>query len=125
MNTENRRPGEGDGIGNHLADDDRCPSKNVATAQVESNAIGLLMPHLNEDERQLRQALRNAQTWAAARAVHTHSDNARTILWMISDTASRWQFAPAACEDLTRVRHLCLRLRLASNDFEQLDGCHG
>ena len=109
---------------------DRTCDQEISTptppkSQVEADAIRLLMPGITEDERQLRQALRNAQTWAASFAVRTASDNARSLLWLINDTASRWTFAPATVDDLTFIRQTCLYLRMAANHFDRLEGEHG
>lgn len=94
-------------------------------SKVEADAIRLLMPGIAEEERQLRQALRNAQAWAASFAVRTPSEGARSALWLINETASRWTFAPATCEDLTDVRQTCLDLRMAANRLDRLEGGHG
>ncbi len=106
-------------------DQEQNPTKCEPRSQVEADAIRLLMPAIEEDERQLRQALRNAQTWAASFAARTPSESARSLLWLINATAARWTFAAATCESLTYVRQTCLYLRMAANHFDRLEGGNG
>jgi hypothetical protein len=112
------------GSGSHVSveADNAKPSPKAPISQVEADAIRLLMPAITEDERQLRQALRNAHAWASSQHPALTSDTARGLLELISDTASRWTFAPANVEDLTFIRQALLYLRLAANHFERLEG---
>ena len=79
-------------------------------------------PWESTDKLALRDRLLNCQRLAASRAARTVSDNARVIFWMICDYAGRSAHSTAPIERLEEDRQCLLRLFMAGNSAELLEG---
>ena len=93
-------------------------------APVEADPIGLLMPWTGKEERWLRNRLLIAQQRASCRALAAKSPAARSLFWLIVDTAAGQVTTPASCECLRELREGLLRLFCVADMFERREGGH-
>jgi len=83
------------------------------------DAIGALMPWTDERERFLRNRLARAQQLGAMRARGARSETARSLFWLINETAGANLTSPSSIEGLEDLRAGLLRLFLVADMFER------
>ena len=93
----------------------------TAETTVRSDPAWALMPWLDEGERAVRNRLLRAQQYSARRAQLTASKTARTLLWLINETAAAYVSSAASLDLLQDVADTLARLALAANGFERLE----
>jgi hypothetical protein len=83
------------------------------------------MPWATEPQREVRNRLFRAQQFSARRARETESPTARQLLWLLNETAAAHATATGTVEQLTDIADTLIRLALAANGFERMEGCDG
>lgn len=84
--------------------------------------IEALRPWGTAEEKRLRRRLHRAWHLSAADAARAQSGSARTILWLIAQTASEWTFAGRSEAELKDMADTLVRLFVCANAFERLEG---
>lgn len=95
-----------------------------APARIAADPVATFMPWASEAERKLRQRLLRAQALASAKVVSAESGPSRTLLWMITEVAGSWAFAPASADDLRDVADGMVRLLMVAEMFERVENCN-
>jgi len=93
----------------------------MVPSEQSRDPIGALMPWTSESERQVRNRLLKAQQFSARRARQTHSDIARSLLWLLNEIAAAHATAPAPVEALTDVADTLARLGTVVNGIERME----
>jgi hypothetical protein len=79
----------------------------------------------DEEKQSVRSRLRKARDISARRAVAAESDGARRLFWEANALANRWCFAAASTEDLTEIANGIVRLFMAADTIERMEGANG
>lgn len=94
-----------------------------APLRAARDAIASLMPWLEEgEERQIRNGLLQIQRLSATRARAARSSTARDLFWTANATAAALATAPVSMDVLRDVHAGLIRLGMAANMFERLEG---
>lgn len=114
---------QGAGASNRLASRHEVPTS--LTSQIQPpvpDAVSVFAPWAGEQEKLLRRRLRNAWTIASARGARSRSGNARQLYWQVAMVASEWTFARASLADLKDIADGLVRMFVAANVFERVEG---
>ena len=116
-----RNPRTVAGASDQLTRRDEVSTPHVPSTQPQLDPIDIFAPGADEAEKSLRRRLARAQSIGSARAVRSHSDDARCLWWQVAQVASAWTFARASKDDLVDVLHACSQIFCAANVFERLE----
>lgn len=94
-------------------------------APIKPDPVAAFMPWVEDTERGLRRRLLCFQQRAGTRAHIAESDPARTLWWMICDTAASHAFAPSTPAHLQDVLTALTRMSLSADAFERWENPHG
>jgi hypothetical protein len=97
----------------------------TAHAPIKTDPVAAFMPWVEDNERGLRRRLLAFQQRAGTRARTSDNDQARTLWWMICDTAAGNAFAPASPSHLQDVLAALSRLSLSADAFERWESPRG
>jgi hypothetical protein len=87
-----------------------------------ADPIEALRPWGTAEEKAVRRRLHKAWALGAAGATRAQSGTARTLLWLIAQTASDWTFAARSEAELGDMADTLVRLFGCANAFERLEG---
>lgn len=82
--------------------------------------IRIFLGNIPDDEYAARLALRTARNAASWRVTSADSAHARSLLWMCSEAAAQWVYAPADVEWLAQVAKYCRSLLAMASQAENL-----
>ncbi len=94
-------------------------------AAIAPDPVAAFMPWVEDTERGLRRRMLAFQQRAGTRARLCEDDRARTLWWMICDTAASYAFAPASPAILHDLLKTLARLSLCADAFERGGSAHG
>ena len=97
----------------------------TAHSPVKADPIGALMQWVEGSERSLRRRLLAFQHRASSRARLCENDRARSLWWIICDTAADNAFAPAAPAHLEEVLRSLTYLSMAADSFQNWEDSRG
>lgn len=96
-----------------------APAGNI-TAETLDDILTFLGP-IPPEEYELRRRIRSCRNAATYKVTITSSADARTLLWMVTDTATKWIYAHASIEELTEITTFLRRLLILADQAEQLE----
>lgn len=82
--------------------------------------IRIYLGDIFDAEYEARSALRTARNAASWRVTSAESPHARQLLWMCTEAATQWVYAPADLEWLHDVAKYCRSLLAMANQAENL-----
>jgi hypothetical protein len=82
--------------------------------------IRIYLGSIPDDEYAARSALRTARNASSWRVTSAESPHARQLLWMCSEAATQWVYAPADVDWLASVAKYCRSLLAMANQAENL-----
>jgi hypothetical protein len=94
-------------------------------ALAPTNPIDTFIPGCTDRGRRIRQRLLKARDLASSRVANLSSGHARSLTWMLIETATWWVFSPATPDDLEDVANHCLRLFMCADFAEQMENGRG
>lgn len=73
------------------------------------------------EEYELRRKIRTCRNCATYKVTITASADARTLLWIVTDTATKWIYSSASIEELEEITTYLRRLLVLANQAEQVE----
>jgi hypothetical protein len=80
---------------------------------------------LPADEYAARDRIRRGRDYATFKVRQATSPDARHFLWVVTETASRWIYAPVSIEWLEKVGKYLSRCAVLAEQAEELETGHG
>lgn len=96
-----------------------APSGTITAEALDD--ITTFMGPLPPEEYELRRKIRVCRNCATHKATLTASADARTLLWMVATTATRWIYSPASVEELTEITTFLRRLLILADQAEKVE----
>ena len=93
-----------------------------------SNAVDditVFLGTLPADEYEARRKIRTCRNAASFKVTQTESANARSLCWMVTETATAWIYSPASTDELTEVAKFLKRLLIVADQAEALEVLYG
>lgn len=84
--------------------------------------LTVLLGHMPDAELEARKRLRTCHRAATFNLANTESEHARKLFWMVAETASAFQFAPADQAFLDRLIEYLRGLLISARRVQQLEG---
>jgi hypothetical protein len=95
-----------------------------ALSPMITDPIRTFLPGVDDEEHLLRCRLVKAHNIASSRFRLTANPRARELFGLIQEASSDWKFAPASKEHLKDIADALVRLFMAAQSFERLEGPH-
>jgi len=92
-----------------------------AQSRITSDLLDTFLPGCSDEERALRERIMRARDLATTRVTSLQSSHARSIAWIIVETATEWVFQPARLEQLRDVANHLTRLLMCAGFAEQME----
>jgi hypothetical protein len=103
---------------------DQPRSTTFATA-TQLDDITTFLGNIPADEYAARAVIRKGRDWATYKVRKAESADARTLLWIMAETATREIYAPASVEWLGKVAKFLSRCAVLAEQTEELETGHG
>lgn len=92
----------------------------VAVTTAPDDIVTFLGP-IDPEEYEQRRRIRTARNAASFKVTQTECAAARTLCWLVADTATAWIYAPASADELTEVASYLRRLLICADQAEVVE----
>ena len=101
------------------------PRYGAFASATQLDDITTFLGNIPADEYAARAVIRKGRNWATYKVRKAASPNARQLLWIMAETASREIYEPASVEWLEKVGKFLSRCAVLAEQAEELEVGHG